>query len=780
MAVATTETAPVAIDSVTTIDEVREALADLTVRDARVTASLDALLASQHQFSRKLARLELLRAKLGAQVSAVRSLRNEKVSESAIAASRISKAVEHLDLKQQRVKDTLAVVEQVAELKACVLGVAAAMGVSQDWETAASYVHRASKIPRDIVTSEFAARIVPTTEVPDAPSITLDNAAESLCRLFLREFERAVQENDFAKITRFFKLFPLIGRTEVGLDAYGRYVCQGVAARARNNLKGDPSNARDGPYFFANVLTKLFEQIAQIIESHGPLVERHYGKGSMSQVVQRLQVEADTQGGSVLETWRKERNIDRKLTDIKSYAFTFLVQSFLPPARGGSAGSGVSSPAPGQAEDETVDMKIIDSLLNEMAMMLQRWSLYTRFIKDRCASPESPGMPVFLSSSSLMHKITEFIVEPFSTMNTFFLRRAVEKAFQLDEQPAGLHLNLHKPLPSTSVPPYISSAVDDIMYIVNRIMRQSMETSQVSTVTSVIFTLTRVLGSEFIGMVQRKMRDEHYPRPLVTGGTPPEATIVAFLVLINSLDVASDYVHRIASSQVSDERIASAFSQQSSAEAISTAMRNFTSSFESKASELLGDGVQVVHNNVIKARLRPLLSEAFRDVNYQPDSSTSYAFGGGSTDADDSEGSPVQIRFKRGWLELMLPLSRIMTTRAFGRLLHISLTALARLLEKRIWAYHNRVNSVGAGQLERDVRGLITEAVSVGEQSQSYKLRGIFARCSEIVLIMGLEQDEWQAMNQEQAGQDPDSASVKHGELSHEERLRARAAIADP
>ncbi|KAI5292953.1 hypothetical protein KEM55_007394, partial [Ascosphaera atra] len=417
----------------------------------------------------------------------------------ASSADRISSAVQQLHKEQERVKATLAMVEQVVELKACVLGVAASMGVSQDWEMAANHLHRASKIPREIVDGEFASKIVPTTEVPDAPSVTLDNAAESLCGLFLREFDKAVSENDSSKITRFFKLFPLIGRAEVGLDVYGRYVCQGVASRARSNLNPGTRGAvaDEDPYFYATALTKLFDQIAHIIDGHGPLVERHYGPGSMSRVIERLQVEADVQGGIILETWSEERRVDRKLTDIKSYAFTFLVQSFLP-SRAGTGTPRVNSPAPGQAiEDESVDMKEVDALLNEMAIMLLRWSLYTRFLADKCSSAEeeNPQAPEFLTKSALAQKLDDRIIGPYNAMTTFFLRRSVEKAFQLDEQPVGLSLDLQAPVaPNASGPPFISSVVDDIMYIVNKVLQQSVETGQSAVVTSVIFTLNRVLG----------------------------------------------------------------------------------------------------------------------------------------------------------------------------------------------------------------------------------------------------------------------------------------------
>ena len=111
-----------------------------------------------------------------------------------------------LDLEKGRVEATLRVVEQVAELKACVAGVVGSMGAPQDWEAAAGYIARAGRIPDEIVTGGFASAVVPTVEVPDPPAVTLEAARESLCSLFLREFEKAAKEGDGARVTRFFKL----------------------------------------------------------------------------------------------------------------------------------------------------------------------------------------------------------------------------------------------------------------------------------------------------------------------------------------------------------------------------------------------------------------------------------------------------------------------------------------------------------------------------------------------------------------------------------------------
>ncbi|PLB50464.1 COG4-domain-containing protein [Aspergillus steynii IBT 23096] len=785
------------IFNASSVAEIKATLSHLHDQEASVTARLDALVASQKDFSRELGRLDLLRANLGSQTSTTRSISHGMLSNAAATADRISSAVRHLDLEQSRVKATLEVVEQVSELKACVLGVAGSMGAPQDWETAASYLSRASKIPSDVVHGSFAAEMVPTAEVPDPPNVTLDNAAESLCGLFLREFDKAVKEVNGAKITRFFKLFPLIGRSEVGLDVYGRYVCQGVASRARTNLNaGTGAQSKDG-FFYANALTKLFEHIAQIIDGHGGLVERHYGPRKMNRVIERLQLEADVQGGIILDTWSDERHVDRKLTDIKSYAFTFLVQSFLPPQRSTTPRSSSPATRDGAAEDEGVDMKEIDGLLNEMAVMLGRWSLYCRFLAETCNAPENEDQftrPRFLQDSTLMKKVTDRLVAPFNAMTTFFFRRSVEKAFQLDEQPSGLTLNPQKPLKAD--PPHITSAVGDIMWIVNKVLQQSLATSQIGVVTNVVPTLSRVLGSDFIGMTQRKMRDECYPRATVQGGQPPEHMVIAFLVLINNLDVAVDYVQRVVQNhtetkkrttgpegQVEEtDQLHSLFPVPAEATLATQTLQTLSSSFESKVNDLLSDGIQVVFNNVVKHRLRPILADAFRDIEYQPgedNDPTSAAYGeyDHHDEADDDSTTRAELvrpRFAASWTELLLPLSRILTTSAFDRLMTVTVAYLTRLLEKRLWSYHGRVNAIGATRLERDVSGVASAAVDIGGTYGApgrYRHREAFARCMQIVLVMGMDEDEW-----EDVLRGGETAEVVD-KLNREELTRIRAMV---
>lgn len=760
--------------SAKSVAEIRAALADLQRKEGAVTHKLDALISAQKDIQRELGRLDLFRANLSTQAAKTRAISNGMLSEAAGTANRISASVKRLDLEQARVQETLTVVEQVRELKACVLGVSGSMGAPQDWETAAGYLSRASKVPDEVIDGAFAVRVVPTAEVPDSPRVTLENASESLCGLFQREFDKAVKENDGAKITRFFKLFPLINRSDIGLDVYGRYVCQGIATRARANLNaGTAGNqAKDG-FFYANALTKLFEHIAQIVDGHGGLVERHYGPGKMNRVIERLQNEADMQGGIILDTWSDERRINRQMTDIKSYAFTFLVHSFLQGQRGASGTPRSESPAPGRnSEDEGVDMKEVDSLLGEMTRMLSKWSLYTRFIAQKCSpDDEDPKIPAFLTNSTLTKKIEERLLHPFKEMTTFFFRRSVEKAFQLDESPPDLNLNPRQPLKST--PPHVSSAVEDIMYILNKIVQQSLATSQVSVITSVVPTLSRVMGSDFVGMEQRKMRDEHYPRPVVQDSLPPEATVVAFIVLVNNVDVATSYIKQIVSSRLdvaAQPTLPQLFPSSGDSDVVVATLQSFASNFTEKSSELLSDATSVLFNNVMKPRLRRILLDSFRDVEYDLDANSLSALAESlGHDPQDmaSFHNLVSSRFSHNWEALTRPLARLMTESTYSNLLSTTANYLSKLLEKRLWTYGGRINQAGASRMEHDINGIVKVVVSSGQKT-NWKIREMFLRCAQICMVMNMDEEEWEELLRE------GGAMEVADKLKPEERRRAR------
>ncbi len=387
-------------------------------------------------------------------------------------------------------------------------------------------------------------------------------------------------------------------------------------------------------------------------------------------------------------------------------------------------------------------------------------------------------MPDVLLKSNLGRKVSGKLVLPYKALTTFFFRRSVEKAFQLDESPSGLSLNMSRPIDSN--PPFIISAVDVVMYIVNTVIRRSISTSQRAVVDSVLPDISSLLGTDFVGMIQRKMRDESYPRATVQGNLPPEATIVSFIVLINSLDLANEYLARIVSNFLKTpeqqhtngtggpshaKSLQDAFPFQNDAAEVATRLTNLNAAFSAKTTELLTEGVKVLFSQVIKPRLRPVLTDTFRDADYAAASEEELA-----EDADldlDELLERVPRVFEHGWDALMRPVARLMTPKTYAALLELTADYLARVLEKRVWSYAGgRASAYGAIRMERDFSGIVG-TISKG----NYAVREVFGRTAQVLMVANMEEEEWEEL----VGEDGDGEMP--WVLNEDERRRARSIV---
>lgn len=400
--------------------------------------------------------------------------------------------------------------------------------------------------------------------------------------------------------------------------------------------------------------------------------------------------------------------------------------------------------------------------------------ILTYTVQDPDAPNDAPFVtPDVLLKSNLLRKVSGRLTNPYNVMSTFFFRRSVEKAFQLDEMPSGLTLNPQKHL--SSEPPFIVSAVDDVMYIVNNVIQKTLSTSQRDAVASVLPTIGRVLGSDFIGMVQRKMRDESYPKPVVQGGFPPEDKIIAFVVLINSLDMSNEYLERIINAflGVSPEgsngagphsALVNSFPFEHDVTFVTNALNTLLSTFTTKTTELLNEGLQVLANQVVKLRLRPVLADTFRDADYTL-TEDELADLAAAEDLDEDELlDAVGRRFEHGWDALMKPVARLMTPKTYATLLNTTARYLARVLLDRAWKYLGRANAFGVIRMERDFSAIVT----VVSKGGNYAVRELFAKASQVLMVANMEDDEWEELVA--GGEDEGILWV----LSEEERRKAR------
>lgn len=380
-----------------------------------------------------------------------------------------------------------------------------------------------------------------------------------------------------------------------------------------------------------------------------------------------------------------------------------------------------------------------------------------------------------LTKSNLYRKISSKLITPYNAMTTFFFRRSVEKAFQLDEYPTGLSLKLNKQIEGNA--PYIILAVDDVMYIISSVIQRSISTAQRDIALSVLPSLERVLTGDFIGMIQRKMRDETYPKPVIQGGFPPEDKIIQFIVLINSLDTANQYLSRVIETRVTSpgdqtdavtptEALTESFPFDKDATLVANQLYKLQTAFTSQSSELLNEGILVLFERVVKARLRPVLSDTFRDADYTMTQEDVEEL---ARQNDEEQGDILETvvrRFEHGWDVLMKPIARIMTPGTLSTLIDITAKYLSKVLEKRILSYSGKTSEFGAIRIERDFSAIIG-IVSKGH----YGIREVFGKVSQLMMVANMEDEEWE-----------DILALEGDDgiewiLNEDERKRARALV---
>ncbi|KAI8926530.1 COG4 transport protein-domain-containing protein [Entophlyctis helioformis] len=250
-------------------------------------------------------------------------------------AQGISGKVRQLDLEQSRVKTTLQLLDDVQELKRAI--------ARSDIETGADFIARFLRFNVEPVEEIFVHTMVmaddqdpgfmgisatdgstsPGVDDPlglmgPSPVKSLRHAQATLTNLLMDEFDAAVQANNPDEIVRCFKMFPQLGKAELGLDKFAAYVCGNISQFCHEGMRAaTESNNRRNMY--VDLITRLFEVIASMIDRQEAMVESHYGPGRMLSVIQRLQREADIQSSILIGGLMEARQLKRKVKDIQAY-----------------------------------------------------------------------------------------------------------------------------------------------------------------------------------------------------------------------------------------------------------------------------------------------------------------------------------------------------------------------------------------------------------------------------------------------------------------------------
>ena len=141
----------------------------------------------------------------------------------------------------------------------------------------------------------------------------LQEACNKLQAIVDEKYNQALQNNDMPQLERFFKIFPLIGQSENGLNKFCAYLCLQITQAAEKNfsiISNIDRSEKRWNIMFADSLILLFEKVARVIEAYQPVIETYYGHGNMILFVKNIQAECDLQAINILNKFRNVRNLN--------------------------------------------------------------------------------------------------------------------------------------------------------------------------------------------------------------------------------------------------------------------------------------------------------------------------------------------------------------------------------------------------------------------------------------------------------------------------------------
>ncbi len=467
--------------------------------------------------------LEISRVELSSTLNHSRNLKS--IMENANDLSyKITENVRVLDAEKVQLIQVKEHVDNVKTLKA-ELSTANEAILRKDWLSAAKSISIIRKLPEGIINDEFVEFKVPTSNIEDLPSDLLSRWIADLEKVFTEEFNDAATNKDVTKLTYFFQLFPLIGKDNVGLKCYSRFICGIISEQSRSIIRKF-QNTQSKPDFYAQLLFTLYQTISGIISQHSPVIKTCYGKQVVNSILRDIQNECDLQSNLIYETYCDYKQLDRLLEDIKQYDYPVLIREIYKNATESES----EDEDEHEEEDDAVELLEVSQVTDELSAMMSHWSMYSRFFVVVWNSnlenghSDNPLLPTPLLLSSFGVKVESKVVSQFDTCCTFIIRRTLEKACTMETLGNMTsqfsvclkfltsvfkkieHSTTHSLYTLIPEDPTISSLADDIIIVLNTIISEVLATGELSSIKNMVSNIKRILMNDFFNIIQQKFK----------------------------------------------------------------------------------------------------------------------------------------------------------------------------------------------------------------------------------------------------------------------------------
>ena len=624
----------------------------------------------------------------------------ERLDESAGLAGRVSARVRELDRAQGRVRDTLRRLDALTERASALEGVKAALA-SEDFEEATRLV----RVFREIEAGGAAG-----AEDDKAGSMAIEvRQLEERVRLRMREAE---ESGDSDQLLRFAALWGPLGKPDEGRAALAAVATRRstkAAEKAWDGLLGEVAahEERGGakPPDFCTAFAVILRSSAAAAAAAGNAA----GQGAVAAMTTAAYEASEARAAGILQRFGEHRALVRLAQDVSG------------PRVGPDGGPARQLPDP----------RALEGTLQELLLMIARGEEYLGWVEDRLkgATAEADGdqgsadLLSGLRSKSLNTALGE-LQGFYCLLERCYLERSIAKAAAMDKLPAeGL----------------TSSLVDDAFYLLLKCARRAAASRSPQCLCNVLSNINQILVSDVKAAVQRRLRGS--VQRLLSGLSAEDAEIDAGPVragaeggergrigqrgvgeaaaALNNLDVCSEYIQKLRREL---ERTAQATPY---AAPDKDRIRSCLGDLGKTAGDyraLSSSALEAVARGIVP-RLRSNL-DILTGISYEL-SETDYS----AYEAED----PWAQRVLASLEECSAQLQPLLTQANYDSVVHLIIDAIVGRIEAVLM--QKRFNQLGALQLDKEVRGLVSQTSSLTERT----VRDKFARLSHISTALNLD-----------------------------------------
>lgn len=650
----------------------------------------------------------------------------------------------------------------------------------KDWEKASKCIQEVRKISPLIVNGKFSSSVIPSTDIPELPADSIDNWCKKLTEIFKDGFLKAAHERDVEELTKYFQLFPLIGREEIGLECYSKFICQVIGEMLKGLIRNDTESYLAGA--FSTICSQLFENISLMLSQHTPLIKRYYEPtypNSILAIITKIQYEIDSQVNIISDTFYDVRRIEKLVQDINLYRFPLLSYK------------GENDEQEQVVQDnDMISLVEVGDFVSEMSTIFHNWLLYCKFVtfkyfNENGKIDDSVTLPSIIVNSNFTRKLAKKYQPTFEVLYTFYMRRGLEKSIMIEELPAlETYLQVNSPTKSFDVP--CSSVIEDLTLILHNTLQNVIDSGNFSTFKTFVSKCFEILQQDLINNFLIKNLNECLPRynqvlslskpgavSTVSPGNSRSNTpdpglgffkgassalgnvvgstvasensekLLKFIVYLNTVAMSQEYFERIINNvrggrqnhnqdQVSQiAHLKSSFPFEKDAEKVNFILSNdFLSPFVSITNKIISESIVNVYNQSFKTRLLILINE------FLPENAANYIIY--SSSMNDTS---MLLKISTTWQSMIRPYQQTLHgTLIFKKFLRLVVVNLANLLEKKLHLVLKKfkINELGSIKLEKDLSYFINEVCQ-----DNYLLREKFLRVTQLVLLVGMDDEEY-------------------------------------